>query len=405
MSVRSLIVTVLIAATFPALAQETTNRPNTDWPRYQEGDYVITDYKFVSGEPLPEVKLHYRTIGTAKKNAAGETVNAVLLLQGNTGTGANWFRPTLADELFKPGQPLDGAKYYIIMPDALGRGGSSKPSDGLKGRFPHYRYHDMVDLTYRLVTDGLKVAHLRLIIGSSLGCMQQFLWAEWYPDLMDGTVGLSCQPVEISGRNYMLRHGAAELIRHDPAWNDGDYDKTPTLYLYAAAGNDLTESPARIQEEAPTMEAARALYDKRLAAMMKSRDANDALYARVDLRLQPRGRPAEDQSACDADQQYRGFRRPADARHGRTGLQEDHPRHLRVDPLRRGYTRAFHALLRGDLEAVSGEIHVRSAAGAAGDAMTAVVETVSSPVPGSSRAPSRRFGRRKVRKVASEMGE
>ena len=278
MSVRSLIVTVLIAATFPALAQETTNRPNTDWPRYQEGDYVITDYKFVSGEPLPEVKLHYRTIGTAKKNAAGETVNAVLLLQGNTGTGANWFRPTLADELFKPGQPLDGAKYYIIMPDALGRGGSSKPSDGLKGRFPHYRYHDMVDLTYRLVTDGLKVAHLRLIIGSSLGCMQQFLWAEWYPDLMDGTVGLSCQPVEISGRNYMLRHGAAELIRHDPAWNDGDYDKTPTLYMYAAAGNDLTESPARIQEEAPTMEAARALYDKRLAAMMKSRDANDALY-------------------------------------------------------------------------------------------------------------------------------
>jgi len=195
MSVRSLIVTVLIAATFPALAQETTNRPNTDWPRYQEGDYVITDYKFVSGEPLPEVKLHYRTIGTAKKNAAGETVNAVLLLQGNTGTGANWFRPTLADELFKPGQPLDGAKYYIIMPDALGRGGSSKPSDGLKGRFPHYRYHDMVDLTYRLVTDGLKVAHLRLIIGSSLGCMQQFLWAEWYPDLMDGTVGLCASPL------------------------------------------------------------------------------------------------------------------------------------------------------------------------------------------------------------------
>ena len=177
--------------------------------------------------------MHYRTIGTAKQNAAGEVVNAVLLLQGNTGTGANWFRPTLADELFKPGQPLDAAQYYIIMPDALGRGGSSKPSDGLKGRFPHYRYHDMVDLTHRLVTDGLKVGHLRLVIGSSLGCMQQFLWAERYPDLMDGTVGLSCQPVEISGRNYMLRHGAAELIRHDPAWNNGEYDKTPTLYMYA----------------------------------------------------------------------------------------------------------------------------------------------------------------------------
>ena len=129
------------------------------------------------------------------------------------------------------------------MPDALGRGGSSKPSDGLKGRFPHYRYHDMVDLTHRLVTDGLKVAHLRLVIGSSLGCMQQFLWAEWYPDLMDGTVGLSCQPVEISGRNYMLRHAAAEAIRHDPDWNNGDYDKNPTPYMYAAAGTVSDREP------------------------------------------------------------------------------------------------------------------------------------------------------------------
>jgi homoserine O-acetyltransferase/O-succinyltransferase len=278
MSVRSLIVTVLMAVALPALAQEVANKPNTNWPGYQERDYIIRNYKFVGGESLPEVKLHFRAIGTARRNAAGEVVNAVLLLQGNTGTGANWFRPTLADELFKPGQPLDPAKYFIIMPDALGRGGSSKPSDGLKGRFPHYRYHDMVDLTHRLVTDGLKVAHLRLIIGSSLGCMQQFLWAEWYPDLMDGTVGLSCQPVEISGRNYMLRHAAAELIRHDPSWNNGDYDKTPTLYMYAAAGNDLTESPARIQDEAPTMAAAKALYDRRLAAIMKNADANDTLY-------------------------------------------------------------------------------------------------------------------------------
>jgi homoserine O-acetyltransferase/O-succinyltransferase len=204
--------------------------------------------------------------------------NAVLLLQGNTGTGGNWFRPSLADELFKPGQPLDPANYYIIMPDALGRGGSSKPSDGLKAGFPHYRYHDMVDLTHLLVTDGLKVGHLRLVIGSSLGCMQQFLWAEWYPELMDGTIGLSCQPVEISGRNYMLRHATAELIRHDPAWHDGNYDKTPSLYMYAAAGNDLTESPVRIQEEAPTMEASKALYDQRLATLLKSGDANNTLY-------------------------------------------------------------------------------------------------------------------------------
>src|SRR6202035_2622012 len=250
-------------------AAEVTER----WPNYQEGDFVITDYVFRTGETLPELKLHYRTLGTARRNTAGKIINGVLLLQGNTGTGANWLRSSLADELFAPGEPLDAAEYFIIMPDAIGRGGSSKPSDGLKGRFPHYRYHDMVDLTHRLVTDGLKVAHLRLIIGSSLGCMQQFLWAEWYPDLMDGTVGLSCQAVEISGRNYLLRHGAAEAIRHDPDWNNGDYDKNPSHYEYAAAGSDLTESPVRIQEEAPTMEAAKALYDKRLAQTMKG-DAN-----------------------------------------------------------------------------------------------------------------------------------
>ena len=278
MSVRALILTVLLAAALPALAQETAKEPIANWPGYNEGDYVVSNYKFTSGESLPEVKLHYRTIGAAKRNAEGQVVNAVLLLQGNNGTGANWFRSSLADELFKPNQPLDPANYYIIMPDALGRGGSSKPSDGLKAGFPHYRYHDMVDLTHRLVTDGLKVGHLRLVIGSSLGCMQQFLWAEWYPDLMDGTIGMSCQPVEISGRNYMLRHAAAELIRHDPAWHDGNYDKTPTLYMYAAAGGDLTESPVRIQEEAPTMQAAKALYDKRLATLLKNGDANNTLY-------------------------------------------------------------------------------------------------------------------------------
>jgi homoserine O-acetyltransferase len=154
MSVRALIATVLLAATVPALAQETAKEATTSWPGYREGDYVVRNYKFTGGEILPEVKLHYRAIGTAKRNAEGLVVNAVLLLQGNTGTGANWFRSSLADELFKPGQPLDPAKYYIIMPDALGRGGSSKPSDSLKAGFPHYRYHDMVDLTHLLVTGG-----------------------------------------------------------------------------------------------------------------------------------------------------------------------------------------------------------------------------------------------------------
>jgi homoserine O-acetyltransferase len=271
--VRTLLFAAIVSIATPAFAADVS----TNWPNYAEGDYTIKDYKFTSGETLPELKLHYRTLGTAKKNTAGEIINGVLLLQGNTGTGANWLRPTLADELFKPGQPLDTAQYFIIMPDALGRGGSSKPSDGLKGHFPHYRYHDMIDTEHRLLTDGLKVTHLRLVIGSSLGCMQQFMWAEMYPDLMDGTVGLSCQPVEISGRNYMLRHGAAEAIRHDPDWNNGDYTKNPRHYVYSAAGAFMTESPVRIQEMAPTRDAAKALYDKRLAAAEKG-DANNTLW-------------------------------------------------------------------------------------------------------------------------------
>ena len=271
MLVRAVAAAVILAAAAPALAAEPA------WPNFGEGDFVVRNYVFRDGESLPEVKLHYRTLGVPQRDPQGEIVNGVLLLQGNTGTGANWLRPSLADELFKPGQPLDADRYFVIMPDALGRGGSSKPSDGLKGHFPHYRYHDMIDLTHRLVTEGLKVAHLRLVIGSSLGCMQQFMWAEMYPDLMDGTVGLSCQPVEISGRNYMLRYGAAQAIRHDPDWNNGEYEKEPSHYIYSAAGLDLAESPVRIQEMAPTKEDAKALYDKRLEAL-KKRDANDTLW-------------------------------------------------------------------------------------------------------------------------------
>ena len=172
----------------PADAAEVTER----WPNYQEGDFVITDYVFRTGETLPELKLHYRTLGTARRNTAGKIINGVLLLQGNTGTGANWLRSSLADELFAPGEPLDAAEYFIIMPDAIGRGGSSKPSDGLKGKFPHYRYHDMVESGYRLITDCLDVGHLRLIIGSSMGGMHAWMWAERYPDLMDGVVPISC---------------------------------------------------------------------------------------------------------------------------------------------------------------------------------------------------------------------
>jgi hypothetical protein len=165
-SIRAVVAAALIGIAAPALAEP--DKPN--WLNYQEGDFIIKDYKFASGEALSQLKLHYRTLGSAERDGAGEIVNSVLLLQGNTGTGANSLRPTLANELFKEGEPLDVGRYFIIIPDALGRGGSSKPLDGLKGSFPHYRYHDMVDSVHRLVTEGRKVAHLRLVIGSSLGC-------------------------------------------------------------------------------------------------------------------------------------------------------------------------------------------------------------------------------------------
>ncbi|MGC2203454.1 MAG: alpha/beta fold hydrolase [Stellaceae bacterium] len=274
------LIRVLLTATLFSIASSAfAETEKADWLNYREEDFTIPNYRFANGESLPQLKLHYRTLGTAERNGAGEITNGVLLLQGNTGTGANWLRPSLADELFKDGQPLGARRYFIIIPDALGRGGSSKPSDGLKGNFPHYRYHDMVDSARRLVTEGLKVAHLRLVIGSSLGCMHSFMWAEMYPDLMDGIVGLSCQPVEISGRNWILRRAAAEAIRHDPDWNNGNYDKNPTHYIYsAAAGSFMPESAARIQEMAPTRAAADKLYDERVARIAKG-DANNSLWA------------------------------------------------------------------------------------------------------------------------------
>ena len=255
------------------------NDAATNWPNYREADFILKNYRFASGEVLPELRLHYRTLGTPRHDAAGRIINGVLLLQGNTGTGENWLRPSLAGELFGPGQPLDARHYFMIMQDAIGRGLSSKPSDGLRGKFPAYRYRDMVESGYRLITEGLGVAHLRLVIGSSMGGMHAWMWAEMYPDLMDGVVPLSCQPIEISGRNWINRRAAAEAIRHDPDWNNGDYRENPRHYVYTAAANGLrTESPTRIQELAPTRAAADALYEQRLVQARKG-DANDALWA------------------------------------------------------------------------------------------------------------------------------
>ena len=255
-----------------AVAQTTT------WPNQQEGDYVIKDFRFGSGETLPELRLHYRTLGTAKRNAAGEIVNGVVLLHGTSGSGTSWLLPSLADELYGKGQPLDAAEHFIIIPDSIGVGGSSKPSDGLRAKFPHYRYIDIVQAEHRLVTEHLKVRHLRLVLGSSMGGMHTWMWGEMYPDLMDGLVPIASQPIGISGRNWMLRRVRIEAIKNDPEYNGGNYTKNPSTYIYTLPMAAMsTESVIRLQEMAPTREAGDEMY-KRLVEEAKKGDANNTLY-------------------------------------------------------------------------------------------------------------------------------
>ena len=249
------------------------------WPNQREGDFVLKDYVFESGEILSELRLHYTTLGTPHRNAAGEIENAVLLLHGTSGTGRNWLLPSLADELFGAGQPLDAARYYIVMPDGIGRGGSSKPSDGLRAKFPHYRYRDVIASQHRLLTEHLGIGHLRLVLGSSMGGMHCWMWGGMYPGFMDALVPIASQPVEISGRNWISRRIAIEAIRNDPGWNEGNYTTKPTHYIRTAPFASLmTENVVRLQEMGSTREAADALYRQWVANVAKG-DANDQLYA------------------------------------------------------------------------------------------------------------------------------
>jgi homoserine O-acetyltransferase len=251
----------------------------TAWSNQREGDFVIEDYVFESGETLPELKLHYTTLGTPHRNGAGEIDNAVLLLHGTSGTGKNWLLPSLADELFGAGQPLDAARYFIVMPDGIGRGGSSKPSDGLRAKFPHYRYRDIIASQHRLLTEHLGIGHLRLVLGSSMGGMHCWMWGGMYPGFMDALVPIASQPVEISGRNWISRRIAIEAIRNDPGWNEGNYTTKPTHYIRTAPFASLmTENVVRLQEMGSTREAADALYRQWVANVAKG-DANDQLYA------------------------------------------------------------------------------------------------------------------------------
>jgi len=252
-----------------------------DYPAPTEGDYTIRDFKFTSGETLPELRLHYRTIGKPEKDAQGKTTNAVLIMHGTTGSGAQFVpRPEFADQLFAKGHPLDATKSFIILPDGIGHGKSSKPSDGLHAKFPHYGYLDMVEAQYRLLTEGLGVNHARLVMGTSMGGMHTWLWGELHPDFMDALMPLASLPTQISGRNRAWRRVIIDAIRNDPAWNGGEYKtQPPSLRTAAETLWFMSGNPVLRQKEAPTLAKTDEILDKFVNDYVKTADANDVLYA------------------------------------------------------------------------------------------------------------------------------
>ena len=252
---------------------------STDYHNPDQGNFVVRDFQFKSGERLPEVKIHYYTLGAPQKDSSGKVRNAVIILHGTGGSGRQFLTANFAGVLFGPGQLLDASKYFIILPDNVGHGQSSKPSDGLHMRFPHYEYDDMIELQYRLVTQGLGVNHMRLVMGTSMGGMHTWLWGEQHPDFMDALMPLASQPIEIAGRNRMMRRMIMDDIRTDPEWNNGEY-KTQPHGLAAAEGVLLFmgSAPMRLQKEQPTREKADAYLEERVAQGLKNADANDMLY-------------------------------------------------------------------------------------------------------------------------------
>jgi homoserine O-acetyltransferase/O-succinyltransferase len=257
------ILAVMLIA-LPALA--------ADYPAPKEGAWVVRDFRFHTGEVLPELRLHYATVGAP----GGEPV---LILHGTTGSGATLLTPAFAGELFGPGQPLDASRYYVILPDAIGTGQSSKPSDGLRMRFPKYNYDDMVDAQYRLVREHLGVRRLRLVLGNSMGGMHTWIWAQKYPDAMDIAVPMASLPTEMSGRNWMTRRLIIDLIRNDPEWMNGNYTKQPRSLQVASVFYGIATSGGNqaLQKAAPTREKADQLLNQRLSAPFRG-DANDHLY-------------------------------------------------------------------------------------------------------------------------------
>jgi len=268
--------TLLLA--IPAVASALRAADN---PAPKEADFVIHNFQFKDGETLPELRIHYATLGAPQRDASGRVTNAVLIQHGTTGSWRNFTSPSFSGVLFGPGQLLDASRYYIVMSDSIGHGGSSKPSDGLHAQFPHYDYDDMVSAQHQLVTEGLGVNHLRLVMGTSMGCMHSWVWGETYPDFMDALMPLACLPVQIAGRNRVWREAAMDSIRLDPAWKNGDYTEEPTLglrsalYLLLIAGS----APLEWQKEYGTRDQADKFLQGYLEKRMPQYDANDVLYA------------------------------------------------------------------------------------------------------------------------------
>ena len=270
---RLLVLLFALLAAAPAAAQ-------ADWAaRLTEGDVALRDFRFRSGEALPELRVHYATLGRPHRDARGRIDNAVMVLHGTGGSGRQFLAPQFADELFGPGQPLDITRYYIILPDNIGHGRSSKPSDGLRMRFPAYDYDDMVE-AQRLMLERLGVTRLRLIMGTSMGCMHIFVWAEAHPDFARALMPMACLPVEIAGHNRMWRRAAVEGIRRDPAWRDGNYATQPVEGLRTAVSilQIAGFAPLYLQRAFAGREAAEAHIVERIDRDIATRDANDLIY-------------------------------------------------------------------------------------------------------------------------------
>jgi len=264
-----------VATTPPAASGPAASKWKTT-----EGEVTLRDFRFRSGQTMPALRLHYATLGTPHRDAAGQIDNAVMVLHGTGGSGKQFLVPQFADQLYGPGQPLDIRRYYIILPDNIGHGQSSKPSDGLRMAFPAYDYDDMVAGQHRMLTEGLGITRLRLIMGTSMGCMHAFVWGETHPDFARALMPMACEPVEIAGLNRMWRQWLIDGIKADPAWAKGDYKAQPAMSLRLASSLAMVAggAPLNLQKLYPTRDAATGYARERVEKDIATRDANDMIY-------------------------------------------------------------------------------------------------------------------------------